>query len=69
VPQYDLFHMQMMEGNLAATSSGCSRGSATSSSPTPAAEPGPGEINFDFLLAHLTIWLLGLDRLRIQSAR
>ena len=57
--QYDLFHMQLMEGNSRSPSSGCCRASATCRSPTCRArnEPGTGEINFEFLLApHRPRW-------------
>ncbi len=53
--QYDFFHMQIMEGNLAAT---CERllpkiGHVQLADLPGRHEPGTGEINFDFLLGHL----------------
>jgi hydroxypyruvate isomerase len=53
--QYDLFHMQLMEGNLAATLERLlSRIGHIQLADAPARnEPGTGEINFDFMLAHI----------------
>lgn len=53
--QYDLYHMQLMEGNLAAT---LARhlpriGHIQIANPPGRHEPGEGELNFDFLLEHL----------------
>jgi len=53
--QYDLFHMQIMEGNLAATMERLlPRIGHLQLADVPGRnEPGTGEINFDFLLPHL----------------
>jgi hydroxypyruvate isomerase len=53
--QYDLFHMQLMEGNLAATIERLlARIGHMQLADAPGRhEPGSGEINFDFLLAHV----------------
>jgi len=53
--QYDVFHMQIMEGDLAATMERLlARIGHVQIADVPARnEPGTGEINFDFLLAHL----------------
>jgi hydroxypyruvate isomerase len=53
--QYDLFHMQIMEGNLAATVERLlARIGHIQLADVPGRhEPGTGEINFDFLLRHL----------------
>ncbi len=53
--QYDLFHMQIMEGNLAATIERLlARIGHLQLADVPGRnEPGTGEINFDFLLRHL----------------
>ena len=53
--QYDVFHMQIMEGDLAATiERRLARIGHIQIADVPARnEPGTGEINFDFLLAHL----------------
>ncbi|HET7198174.1 MAG TPA: 2-oxo-tetronate isomerase [Burkholderiales bacterium] len=53
--QYDVFHMQIMEGDLAATIERLlGRIGHVQIADVPARhEPGTGEINFDFLLAHL----------------
>jgi len=53
--QYDLFHMQIMEGDLAATLERLlARIGHVQIADVPGRnEPGTGEINFDFLLAHL----------------
>jgi hydroxypyruvate isomerase len=53
--QYDMFHMQIMEGDLAATMERLlARIGHVQIADVPARnEPGTGEINFDFLLAHL----------------
>ena len=53
--QYDVFHMQIMEGNLARTVERLlPRIGHIQIADVPARhEPGTGEINFDFLLAHL----------------
>jgi hydroxypyruvate isomerase len=53
--QYDLFHMQMMEGNLAATLERLlTRVGHIQLADVPGRhEPGTGEINFEFLLAHI----------------
>jgi hydroxypyruvate isomerase len=53
--QYDVFHMQIMEGDLAATLERLlARIGHVQIADVPARqEPGSGEINFDFLLAHL----------------
>jgi hydroxypyruvate isomerase len=53
--QYDLFHMQMMEGNLARTIERLLPriGHLQLADAPGRNEPGTGEINFDFLLAHI----------------
>lgn len=53
--QYDLFHMQVMEGNLAATLERLLRriGHVQLADVPGRHEPGTGEINYPFLLAHL----------------
>ena len=53
--QYDFFHMQMMEGNLAATVERLLPviGHIQLADVPGRHEPGTGEINFDFLLRHL----------------
>jgi len=53
--QYDLFHMQLMEGNLAATVERLlARIGHVQLADAPGRhEPGTGEINFDFMLRHL----------------
>jgi hydroxypyruvate isomerase len=53
--QYDLFHMQLLEGNLAATMERLlARIGHMQLADAPGRnEPGSGEINFDFLLAHV----------------
>jgi hydroxypyruvate isomerase len=53
--QYDLFHMQIMEGDLAATLERLLPriGHIQIADVPDRHEPGTGEINFDFLLAHL----------------
>ncbi len=53
--QYDLFHMQLMEGNLAATLERLLPriGHVQLADAPGRNEPGTGEINFDFLLAHI----------------
>lgn len=53
--QYDLFHMQIMEGNLAATLERLlARIGHIQLADVPGRnEPGTGEINFDFLLRHI----------------
>jgi hydroxypyruvate isomerase len=53
--QYDIFHMQIMEGDLAATTERLlSRIGHMQLADVPERhEPGTGEINFPFLLAHL----------------
>ena len=53
--QYDLFHMQIMEGNLAATVERLlPRIGHMQIADVPARhEPGTGEINFDFMLGHI----------------
>lgn len=53
--QYDMFHMQIMEGDLAATLERLlARIGHVQIADVPARhEPGTGEINFPFLLAHL----------------
>ena len=53
--QYDLFHMQIMEGDLAATIERLlPRIGHMQIADVPARnEPGTGEINFDFLLRHI----------------
>jgi hydroxypyruvate isomerase len=53
--QYDFFHMQLMEGNLAATVERLlPRIGHLQLADAPARhEPGTGEINFDFLLRHV----------------
>jgi len=53
--QYDCFHMQIMEGDLAATVERLlARIGHVQIADVPGRhEPGTGEINFDFLLAHL----------------
>jgi hydroxypyruvate isomerase len=53
--QYDVFHMQIMEGNLAATLERLLPriGHIQIADVPDRHEPGTGEINFDFLLRHL----------------
>jgi hydroxypyruvate isomerase len=53
--QYDLFHMQMMEGNLARTIERLlpKIGHLQLADAPGRNEPGTGEINFGFLLAHI----------------
>ena len=53
--QYDMFHMQIMEGDLARTSERLlARIGHIQIADVPGRhEPGTGEVNFDFLLAHL----------------
>jgi hydroxypyruvate isomerase len=53
--QYDFFHMQIMEGNLAQTVERLLPriGHIQLADVPDRHEPGTGEINFDFLLAHL----------------
>ena len=53
--QYDIFHMQIMEGNLAATLERLlARIGHLQIADVPGRnEPGTGEINFDFLLRHV----------------
>jgi hydroxypyruvate isomerase len=53
--QYDLFHMQIMEGNLACTMERLLPriGHVQIADVPDRHEPGSGEINFHFLLAHL----------------
>jgi hydroxypyruvate isomerase len=53
--QYDLFHMQIMEGDLAVTIERLLAriGHIQIADVPERHEPGTGEINFDFLLAHL----------------
>jgi hydroxypyruvate isomerase len=53
--QYDLFHMQIMEGDLARTLERLLAriGHVQIADVPDRHEPGTGEINFDFLLAHL----------------
>jgi hydroxypyruvate isomerase len=53
--QYDVFHMQIMEGDLAATMERLlARIGHIQIADAPGRhEPGTGEVNFDFLLAHL----------------
>jgi len=53
--QYDLFHMQIMEGNLAETLERLlARIGHIQLADAPGRhEPGTGEINFDFVLAHI----------------
>lgn len=53
--QYDFFHMQIMEGNLAATVARLlpKIGHVQLADLPGRHEPGTGEINFDFLLGHL----------------
>jgi len=53
--QYDVFHMQIMEGDLAATLERLlARIGHVQVADVPARhEPGTGEVNFDFLLSHL----------------
>jgi hydroxypyruvate isomerase len=53
--QYDIFHMQLMEGNLAATIERLlPRIRHMQLADVPGRhEPGTGEINYDFLLAHI----------------
>jgi hydroxypyruvate isomerase len=53
--QYDLFHMQIMEGDLAATIERLlPRIGHMQIADVPARnEPGTGELNFDFLLHHI----------------
>jgi hydroxypyruvate isomerase len=53
--QYDVFHMQIMEGDLAATIERLLPriGHVQVADVPERHEPGTGEVNFDFLLAHL----------------
>jgi hydroxypyruvate isomerase len=53
--QYDVFHMQIMEGDLARTIERLAAriGHIQIADVPERHEPGTGEINFDFLLAHL----------------
>jgi hydroxypyruvate isomerase len=53
--QYDLFHMQLMEGNLAATVQRLLPriGHIQLADAPDRHEPGTGEINFDFMLRHI----------------
>jgi hydroxypyruvate isomerase len=53
--QYDFFHMQLMEGNLAETVARLLPriGHVQIADAPERHEPGTGEINFDFLLGHL----------------
>jgi hydroxypyruvate isomerase len=53
--QYDLFHMQIMEGNLAATIERLLPriGHLQIADAPGRHEPGSGEINFDFLFRHV----------------
>jgi len=53
--QYDVFHMQLMEGNLATTLERLLPriGHIQIADAPSRQEPGTGEINFDFLLRHL----------------
>jgi hydroxypyruvate isomerase len=53
--QYDVFHMQIMEGNLAATIERLLPriGHLQIADVPQRHEPGSGEVNFDFLLRHL----------------
>ena len=53
--QYDLFHMQLMEGNLAATVQRLLPriGHIQLADAPDRHEPGTGEINFDFMLHHI----------------
>ena len=53
--QYDLFHMQMLEGNLAATLQRLLPriGHIQLADAPGRHEPGTGEINFDFILRHI----------------
>ncbi|HUQ74007.1 MAG TPA: 2-oxo-tetronate isomerase [Burkholderiales bacterium] len=53
--QYDFFHMQIMEGDLAATTERLLAriGHIQVADVPDRHEPGSGEINFDFLLGHL----------------
>jgi len=53
--QYDVFHMQIMEGDLAATIERLLPriGHVQIADVPERHEPGTGEVNFDFLLAHL----------------
>jgi hydroxypyruvate isomerase len=53
--QYDVFHMQIMEGDLAATIERLLPriGHLQIADVPERHEPGSGEVNFDFLLAHL----------------
>ena len=68
--QYDVFHMQIVEGDLAKTIERLLPriGHMQIADVPDRNEPGTGEINFDFLLrAHRPPRLPGLDRLRIHS--
>jgi hydroxypyruvate isomerase len=53
--QYDIYHMQIMEGDLAPTiEANVGRIAHMQLADTPGRhEPGSGEINFDFLLGHI----------------
>ena len=55
--QYDVFHMQIMEGDLAATIERLLPriGHVQIADVPDRHEPGTGEVNFDFLLAHLDV--------------
>ena len=69
--QYDIYHMQLMEGDLARddAASTCARIAHMQLADNPGRnEPGTGEINYPFLFAHLDrIGYTRLDRLRVQA--
>jgi hydroxypyruvate isomerase len=67
--QYDIYHMQRMEGELAATIEKLlPRIAHMQLADNPGRnEPGTGEINLPFLLGLSTARLRRLDRLRIQA--
>ena len=68
--QYDIYHAQRMEGELAATlQKHLARIGHIQLADNPGRnEPGTGEINYPFLFAHLDrIGYARLDRLRIQA--
>ena len=69
--QYDIYHMQRMEGELAATiKKNLPQIAHIQLADNPGRnEPGTGEINYPFLFALLdSLGYDGYDRLRIQAA-
>ena len=68
--QYDFFHMQIMEGDLARTVERLLGriGHIQLADVPDRHEPGTGEINYAFLLEHLDrVGYSGWSRMRIQS--